>query len=142
MFGADKVILGLASCCRRVLGCTVIIGFIVTASLTSGQQNSADRTSQADKISDRSARPNACVKEKIINDDLSLSPSLLSAVDDDTCSCFCGGQSWSPGATACMGGFKFRCVDRGNQGTNCGWDAVKQGSDQVPCDGAENCNPQ
>jgi hypothetical protein len=61
---------------------------------------------------------------------------------DDTCKCYCEGKSWSPGVTACMGGFKFRCVDRGNEGKNCGWDPVKEGPDQVACDGGENCNPQ
>jgi hypothetical protein len=57
----------------------------------------------------------------------------------DGCVCYCNGTSWSPGADACMGGWKYRCVDRNNDGTNCGWDPIKQGSDQVPCDGGENC---
>ena|ERR1039458_9945134 len=58
---------------------------------------------------------------------------------NDTCTCYCGGANWPPGATRCMAGYKFRCVDRGNDGTNCGWDAAKQGADQIPCDGGESC---
>jgi hypothetical protein len=57
----------------------------------------------------------------------------------DTCKCYCGGQSWSPGSTACMGGYKQHCVDRNGDGTDCGWDTVKLGSDPVACDGSENC---
>lgn len=57
----------------------------------------------------------------------------------DSCKCYCGGTSWSPGATACMGGFKQRCVDRNNDGKNCGWDTVTQGSEAVRCDGGEHC---
>ena len=60
---------------------------------------------------------------------------------NDSCTCYCGGQNWHPGSSACMnGGFKYRCVDRGGQGNDCGWDAVKQGADRVPCDGGEQCN--
>jgi hypothetical protein len=59
------------------------------------------------------------------------------------CKCYCAGKSWSPGATACMGGFKHRCVARptGIPGVSggCGWDPVKKGKDQVHCDGGENC---
>lgn len=57
----------------------------------------------------------------------------------DQCKCYCGGKNWDPGSIACMGGFKYRCVDRGGEGTNCGWDPVKQGSDAVRCDGGEHC---
>jgi|SRR5579883_846311 len=58
----------------------------------------------------------------------------------DTCKCSCGGENWSPGAIACMSGFKHRCVARGGNGTtNCGWDPVKRGTEQVRCDGGEHC---
>lgn len=57
------------------------------------------------------------------------------------CTCPCGGTSWSIGSSACMGGYKTRCVDRDGQGGDCGWDLVKQGSAQVPCDGGEQCKP-
>jgi hypothetical protein len=56
----------------------------------------------------------------------------------DTCKCSCGGLDWSPGAIACMGGFKHRCVARAGN-SNCGWDPVMSGSDQVRCDGGEHC---
>ena len=55
------------------------------------------------------------------------------------CKCYCGGQSWSIGSTACMGGFKQRCVDSNGDGTGCGWATVRQGSDAVRCDGGEHC---
>jgi hypothetical protein len=42
---------------------------------------------------------------------------------------------WSPSTTACMGGYKQRCVDRGGNGTYCGGDPVMQGSGQVLCGG-------
>ena len=61
-----------------------------------------------------------------------LSPS-------NQCKCYCGGQSWSIGSTACMSGFKQRCVDSNGDGKSCGWATVKQGSDAVRCDGGENC---
>jgi hypothetical protein len=78
------------------------------------------------------------------NESMKVRPMSLrhSVSGDDSCKCYCEGKSWSPGATACMGGYKFRCVDRGSESKNCGWDPVKQGADQVPCDGGENCNPQ
>jgi hypothetical protein len=87
-----------------------------------------------------------CQLEQRLNSEkeLRISPlpwatSSSSAID--ACKCYCGGQSWSPGSTACMGGFKQRCVDRNSDGTNCGWDTVKQGPEPVRCDGGENCNP-
>ena len=52
-----------------------------------------------------------------------------------SCVCYCGGQSWSPGSTACQGGQKTRCSDRpAASGTNCGWDNTGNA-----CDGGENC---
>ena len=57
----------------------------------------------------------------------------------DSCVCYCGGQSWSPGSTACMGGYKYVCNARGANGTNCGWDPLKSGSDPMRCDGGEHC---
>jgi hypothetical protein len=61
------------------------------------------------------------------------------AIAPPSCVCACGGRSWGPGMTACMGGFKAVCVDRGGQGRNCGWDPVKKGADQIRCDGGEHC---
>jgi hypothetical protein len=55
------------------------------------------------------------------------------------CKCYCGGSSWSPGSTACYSGFKYRCVDRGGKGNNCGWDPVKSGSEPIRCGGGEHC---
>jgi len=58
------------------------------------------------------------------------------------CTCYACGQNWSPGATACMGGFRTLCTDRGGEGTNCGWDNVKQDGNDVRCDGTEKCTPK
>lgn len=66
-------------------------------------------------------------------------PGVSTRAGSASCVCYCGGQNWNPGAIACMGGFKYVCADRGGNGTNCGWDPVKSGPDQVPCDGGEHC---
>ena len=58
---------------------------------------------------------------------------------NDACVCYCGGSSWPLGAVACMNGYKFRCSGLSTQGTNCGWDPTLKGSNQVPCDGGEQC---
>lgn len=62
------------------------------------------------------------------------------------CKCYCGGKGWDPGATACMGGFKMRCNNKpvapgvpGGGGSSCGWDNIKNGKDDVHCDGGEQC---
>jgi hypothetical protein len=65
--------------------------------------------------------------------------AVVAAEHADSCKCYCGGQSWSPGAIACMGDFKYVCADRNNDGRNCGWDPVKLGPDPVRCDGGEVC---
>jgi len=51
-----------------------------------------------------------------------------------SCVCYCGGTSWSIGASACQGGQKTRCVDSPNGSGNCGWMSLNQ-----RCDAGENC---
>jgi hypothetical protein len=46
--------------------------------------------------------------------------------------CYCGGNSYSPGAQACMGGFKMVCTDNG-------WANMKSGADNIPCS-PDKCN--
>jgi hypothetical protein len=72
--------------------------------------------------------------------------TVLSLGTSSQCKCFCGGKSWRPGSTACMGSFKQRCVNSpsvqgvpGRSSGVCSWATVKQGKDPVPCDGEENC---
>lgn len=55
------------------------------------------------------------------------------------CTCYCGGQNWAPGSTACMSGYKHACVERGKGRTTCEWEPVRTRSGAVACDGGENC---
>jgi len=85
----------------------------------------------------RSSQNSRCQNANLTKD---TNESMSSARDSDGCKCYCGGQSWSPGSTACLGGWKYVCVDRSGDGKDCGWDPKKLGSDQLHCDGGENCN--
>jgi hypothetical protein len=53
-----------------------------------------------------------------------------------SCTCSCGGTNWSPGAIACMGGFRYVCNARTGTG-QCGWDPL--GGPNNRCDGGEHC---
>ena len=53
------------------------------------------------------------------------------------CKCYCGGTSWSPGATACMGGFRYVCNAKSETG-QCGWDPL--GGPNNRCTGGEHCS--
>jgi hypothetical protein len=72
---------------------------------------------------------------------LSSTTGMISEAEaQETCKCYCGGQNWSPGAVACMGGLRYVCNARGGGGTtDCGWDPMKSGADFVRCNGGEHC---
>lgn len=106
----------------KIRAIILIVGLlIVGAGLYAHQGRATQRAKQS------TSQPNA-----VESHSTALTPTTA-------CKCYCKGESYSPGATACMGGFKMRCVDRGNQGTHCGWDNAKQGNDNIRCDGGEHC---
>lgn len=53
----------------------------------------------------------------------------------NSCVCYCESTKIGPGGVACMGGWLMICQDRNGDGRNCGWDNVKNGKDDVRCNG-------
>lgn len=50
---------------------------------------------------------------------------------NDDCKCYANGESFEPGGTACLGGWRAVCISRNG---NCGWDYPEYDGRKQPCE--------